>query len=364
MLYSLNTDPRWQVWAYFNSSVNLIPITKLTDEQWAAYHKLRLSIRARYNPAAAAISPVRTTDYFRTHTLDTASRLQAIELVLFKYSPPTAMGWTRFIHEGNSFTGTFDYFADEIPTGFIRIFAQGMLHWFANCPGQYAILFHSDDRLIHALRKLGPMQDIRFNQLILKTEAFNNAALATWRDEFVAASQGLTFEYTENLPHHIREDYVRLTTEFIQDLPLGENDNLMTPTTLNDLQRLQDLSLLHNNKVLILFLLDAEGQRIGLTELTVTLDSGKAIQGFTGLRRNYRGRGLAKALKAEMLFQATSNFPTLKYITTTTNPHNLRMMHINQALGFVLEKTSSQMTFTKQNVEDYLAGSKLHPTNP
>ena len=57
-------------------------------------------------------------------------------------------------------------------------------------------------------------------------------------------------------------------------------------------------------------------------------------QGLTGVLKEYRGKGLGKWLKAQMLVYIKDNYPEVKFIATGNAEHNAPMMSINNRMGF------------------------------
>ena len=57
-------------------------------------------------------------------------------------------------------------------------------------------------------------------------------------------------------------------------------------------------------------------------------------QFITGVRESDQGRGLAKWIKASMLFYIKDHFPTVEYISTGNADHNKPMLYINAKMGF------------------------------
>jgi len=70
---------------------------------------------------------------------------------------------------------------------------------------------------------------------------------------------------------------------------------------------------------------------VGLAVLPVEAE-GKAFNGFTGVRRAYRGKGVARALKLKTLEYARDSGIT--YIYTANDVNNKRMLAINNSLGY------------------------------
>ena len=77
------------------------------------------------------------------------------------------------------------------------------------------------------------------------------------------------------------------------------------------------------------------GQISALTDIMYNHEEPYRVnQYFTGVLDRYRRKGLAKRLKAEMLFVIRDKFPDVEYIKTTTARTNRPMRAINKALGF------------------------------
>jgi len=74
----------------------------------------------------------------------------------------------------------------------------------------------------------------------------------------------------------------------------------------------------------------------GMTEIRYSrTDRPERInQGLTGVLEDYRGRGLGKWLKAEMLIYIENHIPDARFIVTGNADHNAPMVSINERLGF------------------------------
>ena len=70
---------------------------------------------------------------------------------------------------------------------------------------------------------------------------------------------------------------------------------------------------------------------VGIASLPVE-ESGAAFNGFTGTRRAYRGRGIARALKLKTVHYAQDH--DIPFIYTANDVNNKRMLAINDSLGY------------------------------
>jgi hypothetical protein len=60
----------------------------------------------------------------------------------------------------------------------------------------------------------------------------------------------------------------------------------------------------------------------------------RVYQELTGVARPWRGRGLAKGLKARMLRLVRSHHPEVSLVSTSNADENAPILSINQRLGF------------------------------
>ena len=67
--------------------------------------------------------------------------------------------------------------------------------------------------------------------------------------------------------------------------------------------------------------------------IAATIEPEHVHQDLTGVQEKYRGRGLGKRLKAEMIFQIRDNYPEAKFISTGNAMLNKEILSINQAMG-------------------------------
>ena len=75
-----------------------------------------------------------------------------------------------------------------------------------------------------------------------------------------------------------------------------------------------------------------DGELASLSMLFADRDSGRGLNGFTGTRRAYRGRGLALAVKIASLRWAAANGITIVF--TTNDETNAPMLAVNRKLGY------------------------------
>jgi len=81
-------------------------------------------------------------------------------------------------------------------------------------------------------------------------------------------------------------------------------------------------------------------------------------QGLTGVREPFRGRGLGKWLKAEMLLRLRQEFPQVRIVSTWNATTNAAMLAINDALGFREARVSEMPQMSVEALEAWLARAR------
>jgi len=104
---------------------------------------------------------------------------------------------------------------------------------------------------------------------------------------------------------------------------------------------------------------EPDGAVSGLTEVIYEPEEGDRIyQGLTGVREPYRGRGLGKWLKAEMLLRTRRQYPEVRIVSTWNATTNAAMLAINDALGFREHRVSEMPQVSVEALEAWLARAK------
>jgi RimJ/RimL family protein N-acetyltransferase len=149
-----------------------------------------------------------------------------------------------------------------------------------------------------------------------------------------ANKEGMEMEDFYECPEDIIEEYMLLYTETMNQQPLGELEYVpkFTPETRRfDEKRLSEKGV----EWYTLITRENDGTISGLTEYFYFKQAPHRIeQGLTGVKEVFRGRGLGKWLKAEMMFRVKERFPEVKYFETGNATENAPMLSINERMGF------------------------------
>ncbi|MGQ0798131.1 MAG: GNAT family N-acetyltransferase [Methanobacteriota archaeon] len=155
------------------------------------------------------------------------------------------------------------------------------------------------------------------------------------------------------------EEFARAFTEVFNDQPFDDfrlKDLVFRPSEIRDHEaRIAEA----RGTILTAFTTEPDGRVSGLTDVW-RYDDTKAMvgQGLTGVRKEFRGRGLGKWLKAAMLLRIREDFPEATFIGTGNASSNEAMLSINERLGFRTHKEPILAQMRLEAVEAYLASAE------
>ncbi|NPD88833.1 MAG: GNAT family N-acetyltransferase [Asgard group archaeon] len=160
-----------------------------------------------------------------------------------------------------------------------------------------------------------------------------------WKEEGRRNAEiaGISLLLFEECPEEILEDFVDLYTEIGNLIPYedevkDEEDFLETSTSRRGREEIRKK---HGEIWLTAVSKEKDGKISSLTEIVNTPDKTHiANQLLTGVQPRYRGRGLGKWLKAEMLFLVREKIPEVIVIHTGNSKVNNPMLSINERMGF------------------------------
>ncbi|MHA1441476.1 MAG: GNAT family N-acetyltransferase [Candidatus Heimdallarchaeota archaeon] len=177
-----------------------------------------------------------------------------------------------------------------------------------------------------------------------------------WIAEGPQKAPNVTLENYSITPEKDIAEIARLETVLEAEMPsLDESEDkwedIYTPEKLREYEK-----KLKNNSTIryVLLTREKDGTISGMTETRYNPNDRpeRAEQGLTGIRKEYRGRGMGKWLKAIMIAYVKENYPKVTYVSTGNAEHNAPMMSINNRLGF---KAVNEEKSYKFNIKETLA---------
>lgn len=176
-----------------------------------------------------------------------------------------------------------------------------------------------------------------------------------WIEEGPIRTDGATLEQFVDVPEEDIEEYCVIYTETLNQQPFGELEGRakITPES----RRLREERVRKLDGIWTT-LISRENDRTisGLTEVIYFPDKPTMLyQDLTGVKEEFRGRGLGKWCKAAMLEWVKEEYPEVQTIVTGNATTNEPMLAINKRLGFKEYKSGADYKFQVDELTQKLA---------
>ena len=189
----------------------------------------------------------------------------------------------------------------------------------------------------------------------LNLEQVDWEMIKNWAMEGPRRSPESNILFVDSIPENLIEKYCNIYTETLNQQPFGDLEIgalVYSPEIYRDRDN-RWLSLGYTH--LTFFTQEPNGDISGLTEMVYNPERATFIQQLlTGVQEKYRGRGLGKWLKAEMLLKTKEMFPEVEIIVTDNATTNAPMISINNRLGFKPHKESITAQIKIDDLQEFL----------
>lgn len=187
------------------------------------------------------------------------------------------------------------------------------------------------------------------------------ALIDAWIKEGVERNPDTKLElYEDRLPDSFLEEYAPVYTECGNQQPFDELDHgdfKFTPEVFREQAKRLEQS---GGKLHTYVTREPSGEISGLTEIIWFPFRPKHLtQNLTGVIDKFRGRGLGKWLKAQMLDYARKSYPDLQWVITGNAYSNDAMLSINKRLGFQEYKGGSTYQIGKEDLEKFVVSKSI-----
>ena len=200
------------------------------------------------------------------------------------------------------------------------------------------------------LKKYGAEFTIEGAENRLELEDVDWKLMQSWVDEGEKRAKDVTIESFFECPEEILEEYAELYTEALNMQPLGDTEhrsNIDGKLKREIEKRFKDMG--HTYYTLISR--EKDGRISGMTEITYDPREGHKInQELTGVRPEFRGKGIGKWLKAQMILHIKDTYPDAERIITGNAEANAPMLSINTRMGFKKYKGGEGYKFKVEDI--------------
>jgi GNAT superfamily N-acetyltransferase len=189
----------------------------------------------------------------------------------------------------------------------------------------------------------------------LELARVDRAMLQAWEDG-AGATAGLDWEiHRDRVPLDRYKELIPQLNVMLNSQPLGTLD---TPPLRFDIDQLwtwyAEMDAHGGDHSLVL--LKSGEQIVAMSEATWSPElPDRAFQNLTAIAPDWRGKGLAKAVKARLMRELVERRPSIERIITSNANVNAAMLAINTQLGFVLHKEVKTFQIDLAAIEAVLA---------
>ncbi|MCG3220048.1 MAG: GNAT family N-acetyltransferase [Candidatus Heimdallarchaeota archaeon] len=189
----------------------------------------------------------------------------------------------------------------------------------------------------------------------LQLEDVDWSMVEQWENEGQEHSPQTSLVQLDSIPEDIIEQFNKVYTEIHNQQPWEDLEEVaikFSPEFFRHRVRV----FKETGALWVVFLtMEEDGKISGLTEMIYGPSFRKLItQELTGVKQEYRGRGLGKWLKAAMLLKIKEDFPEVTTIRTENATTNAPMLYINERLGFKFFRESIEAHITLEKLNQYL----------
>jgi len=327
--------------------------SRFTDSHWQRYFDLMVQLRRRYHANLTAES----WPSFKQRLLSLQSKEPARRRwVLFEND--TAIAWLEFRleHAGTSQPETWifaDVNFDDIPGQLCRRLARQLHSAMQEFRVTEGVMPALDRRLSVLCERWQGRRLNGLNEYVLHREEADLDLIRSWATDFPHRYPDLRLQFFPETPLDRAEEFAELLQTCLRDMPEEGESGISIRVDVADLRRQARWRRENDEPSYKYILFNKLDEMIGLTICSINLRNPIDInQDMTGLRRDYRGKGLAKWLKAAMFFKIAEDFPDNRVVITVMRSVNEPMQHINSQMGFVLRRAGGEYRISRSNLRE------------
>lgn len=348
-----------------------IELKNLNDAQWISYLSLLKAIKEKYNDDCYIDDPEwreytedfmrdgREWNAFKKERLNRLKELKPAYLNEFVvFDNDDAVAWISYKIMNDKAEFIFDWVFNEVPNEVLKIIFGAIYSFINEHDKRFAFTFSSDERRKRSLAKSGAEH---YSELPLSKYLRNQNSENYWKEIIDANQYVKDYElvFCNRVPEIMYDDYFTFVNQYILDKNIFNPDE----NSFSQITKEQFLKSMNDNEedddepFYIYMLLDKK-KIAAICSLYISKNThGKVFLnhcgGATSVVKNYRGKNIAKFMKAKMYLKCLNEYPDFEYIITNTYPWNKYMYRINEDMGFKDFAVEYKYKLTKEFLEKF-----------
>ena len=178
--------------------------------------------------------------------------------------------------------------------------------------------------------------------------------LEAWLNNPHVTSEDLKAEWMGFIPEHLLEEVAIVSNVMVNDME-RQDRSIPFHVDAQYLRNAQQNTRGAGQKPLHLLLRNKNNELAAISLVLMQENSFMADQRITGVMPKWRGKGLAKWMKAKMLEKLLREYPHITTLKTECFSANIPMININKALGYELYRSDHDYFLRREELETILS---------
>ena len=188
----------------------------------------------------------------------------------------------------------------------------------------------------------------------LDVSSLNEEELLNNLNRYQRQYSDYSLKFYDLLPDEVLKSYCSLYVELCRETP-GFSGAENYTLTEEELKEQQESTTKFDRYEFRFLLYDPSSNLIGVTSLIFNKENPIiGYQHFTGILKEYRGKGFSKYLKLAMLLKLKHSYPSINKLETEIAKENNISIQMNESMGYKQKGRRKAFSIPKEKIKDWL----------
>ncbi|MEO8665689.1 MAG: hypothetical protein ABI462_09350 [Ignavibacteria bacterium] len=331
--------------------MEIVRAEHLTDGQWKSYARLCNAIDKKSDPGTQYDWKI-----IKMERLLDMETLKEDHLTCYLFlENGEAIGWAGMRLLGAD--AEFMYYAlDKVPAEVMKVLFEIILNFIAEHGKNEILSASKEESIVGSFKKAGAeILDRRIFARLYKND-IDKKELQKIVDG-VSEKTNYELKLYDTISEEILDKYVDVYNDARVDMNTNNpNERIIEKRNREDVLKKLKWDKGPDDKMFVYALMDNENLA-AYCSLFIRVENKHMVDqagGLTTVARNYRGKNLARFLKAKMYLKMLEEYPDFEFIRTDTYPWNTYMYKINEEMGFKPYEIYTEIKLSKSQIEKFL----------